>query len=95
MTTQDRWFSSPTQVFWAAKALIEGRTISHKTEIREVRGWRLAAICERLRKQYGWPILTEYRGPQNTAYYHLAPGTDLTKLRFPAFARSLAGEVAR
>ncbi|SDY53817.1 hypothetical protein [Citreimonas salinaria] len=95
MTKTDRWFSSPTQVYWCCKALIEGRSISHKTEIREVRGWRLAAICERLRKQYHWPILTEYRGPENTAYYRLAPGTDLTKLRYPASARALADEVAR
>ena len=42
MTKQDRWFSSPTQVFWCCKALIEGRVVSTKTEIREVNGWRLA-----------------------------------------------------
>ncbi len=95
MIEQDRWFSGQTQVYWCCKALTERRSISHKTEIREVRGWRLAAICERLRKQYGWPILTEYRGPENTAYYRLAPGTDPAKLRFPASARSLVDGVVR
>lgn len=95
MSSQDRWYSNPTQVFWACKALTEGRTISHKTEIREARGWRLAAICERLRRVYGWPILTEYRGPENTAYYRLAPGTDLGALRFPPSARALAEEVLK
>ena len=90
MTKPDRWFSSPTQVYWCCKALIERRSISHKTEIREVRGWRLAAICERLRKQYGWPIVTEYRGPENTAYYRLAPETDLAIAALPCLC-ALAG----
>ena len=90
MTKQDRWFSSPTQVFWCCKALIEGRVVSTKTEIREVNGWRLAAIVEKLRKQYHWPIVAEYRGPENTAYYRLVPETDLAKLRFPPSAMALA-----
>jgi len=90
MTTQDRWYSNKTQVYWTCKALIEGRTISHKTEIREVRGWRLAAICERLRREFGWPIVTEYRGPDNVAYYRLASGTDPKALGFPPSARELA-----
>lgn len=90
MLKQDRWYSSPTQVFWCCKALPEGRTISHKTEIREVKGWRLAAICERLRKRYGWPILTDYRGPENVAYCRLHPGTDPAKLRFLLSAKALA-----
>ena len=89
MTKQDRWYSSPTQVFWAAKALIDGREISHKTEIREIRGWRLAAICERLRREFGWPIDTVYRGPDAIAYYRLRPGTDPQKLRYPPSARHL------
>lgn len=89
MSKHDGFYSNPTQIFWCCKALIEGRTISHKTEIREVRGWRLSAICERLRKEFGWPILPDYRGPENIAYYRLAPGTDVKRLRFPPSARSL------
>lgn len=90
MSKQERWYSTPTQVFWCCKALLDGREISHRTEIREVKGWRLAAICERLKKRYGWPILTDYRGPENVAYYRLSPGTDPAKLRFPPSARTLA-----
>ena len=89
MTKKDRWYSSPTQVFWTCKALVEGRTISTKTEIREVKGWRLAAITERLRKDFKWPIEADYRGPENTAHYRLRPGTDLAKLKFPPSAASL------
>ncbi|MEB3418943.1 hypothetical protein ACFSDD_13230 [Salipiger marinus] len=90
MTKSESWYSSPSQIFWTCKALRDGRTLSTRTEIREVKGWRLAAITEKLRRQYGWPILTEYRGPQNIAHYRLAPGTDLSKLRFPPSAKSLA-----
>ena len=89
MSKYDRWYSSPTQTFWACKALIEGRTLTHKTEIREMNGWRLAAITEKLRKQYGWPVLTEYRGPEAIAHYRLAPGTDPEKLRYPPSAKHL------
>ncbi|WP_240482127.1 hypothetical protein [Ruegeria marisrubri] len=74
---------------------MDGRTISHKTEIREVRGWRLGAIVHRLKSEYGWPILTEYRGPENVAYYSMKPGFDRAALRFPRSARSLNdGEAA-
>lgn len=86
----DRFYSSPTQVFWTCNALLEGRTISHKTEIREIKGWRLGAIIHTLRKKYGWPILADYRGPENVAHYRLAPGTDRTRLNFPHSARALA-----
>ena len=89
MTKQDRWYSSPTQVFWTCKALIDGREISHKTEIREVKGWRLAAITERLRKEFGWPIDTVYRGADAIAYYRLRPGTDPAKLHYPPSAAHL------
>ena len=83
------WYSGETQVFWTCKALLDGRTISHRTEIREVRGWRLGAIVHRLRWEYGWPIEVEYRGPENVAHYKLRPGTDPATLRFPRSARAL------
>jgi len=92
--TQDRMYSSDSQVFWTCKALLDLRTISHKTEIREVRGWRLGAIIHRLRRHYGWPILVEYRGPQNVAYYSLKAGIDRAALRFPRSARALGNSGA-
>ncbi len=95
MTKDDRWYSNPTQRHWVCKNLIEGRTLSTKTEIREVNGWRLAAITETLRRQYGWPIETELRGPENIAYYRLKPGTDPAKLRYPPSAKALAPEVSQ
>ena len=88
----DRWYSNPTQVYWTCKSLLEGRTISTKTEIREVKGWRLGAIIHTLKSRYGWPILAEYRGPENVAHYRLAPGADRTRLRFPPSAKTLAQE---
>ena len=72
---------------------MEGRVVSTKTEIREVNGWRLAAIVEKLRKQYHWPIEVEYRGKENTAYYRLSPSADLAKLKFPPSAVALASAV--
>jgi hypothetical protein len=87
-----QWFSNQTQVFWTCKALLCGRTISHKTEIREAKGWRLGAIVWNLKENYDWPILVEYRGPENIAYYWLAPGTDRTRLKFPRSAKALASE---
>lgn len=94
MSQHEKFYSNPTQVFWCCKALIEGRTISHKTEIREVRGWRLGAIVHRLKSSYGWPILTEYRGPENVAYYRLSADCDRSKLRFPPSARALSEDAA-
>ena len=93
MTKQDRWYSSPTQVFWCCKALAERRTISTKSEIREIKGWRLAAIVERLKREYSWPIRTELRGKENVAHYFLAPGTDPATLNYPPSAQSLADGV--
>ncbi len=92
--SKDQFYSSDSQVFWTCKALLDGRTISHKTEIREVRGWRLGAIIHRLRHEYGWPIQTEYRGPQNVAHYSLKAGIDRAALRFPRSARALGAEGA-
>ncbi|WP_138935916.1 hypothetical protein [Roseovarius arcticus] len=92
--TQDKSYSSDSQVLWTCKALLNRRTISHESEIREVRGWRLSAIIHRLRHDYGWPIQTEYRGPQNVAHYFLKAGIDRTALRFPRSARTLADSEA-
>lgn len=93
MTHRRLWYSCPTQVYWTCKALVDGREINHRTEIREARGWRLAAIVHRLKSEYGWPILTDHRGPDAVAYYRLAPGADLARLRFPPSAKALAPEV--
>jgi hypothetical protein len=90
MTKYERWYSGETQVYWACKALIDGRTISHKTEIREVKGWRLGAIIHVLRSKYRWPIDAELRAPDNVAYYRLRPETDIARLRFPPSAAHLA-----
>ncbi|QBX34674.1 hypothetical protein E4191_08095 [Paracoccus liaowanqingii] len=90
MPNSERWYSNPTQVFWTCDALTRGRVISHKTEIREVKGWRLGAIIHRLKSAYGWPIVTELRGPENIAHYRLALGTDLAGLRYPPSAQALA-----
>lgn len=94
MTKQDRLFSSPTQVYWACKALINGRWISHKTEIREVNGWRLGAIIHNLKSRYRWPIDVDYRGPECVAYYRLRPGTDAAQLAYPPSAKALKGGAA-
>ena len=85
-----KWYSGETQIHGTCDALLKGRAISHRSEIREVNGWRLGAIIHRLRVEFGWPIQTEYRGPENVAYYSLKPGADRTKLRFPSSAASLA-----
>ena len=87
--SSNQWYSGNTQVFWTCKALLDGRTISHKTEIREVRGWRLGAIIHRLKTDYHWPILVEYRGPENVAHYWLSKDAEIAALRFPASAKAL------
>ena len=84
-----QWYSGQSQVFWTCKALIDGRIINHRTEIREVRGWRLGAIIFRLKRHYGWPIETGYRGRDNIAHYSLKVGTDLRSLKYPPSARAL------
>ena len=90
--TTEKWYSGQSQVAWVCNALLNGRTINHRMEIREVRGWRLGAIIHRLKRHYGWPIETEYRGPENIAHYCLKPGTDSASLRFPKTARHLVAE---
>ncbi len=86
------WHSNESQIFWCCNALLAWRELSHRTKIREVNGWRLSAIIHNLKTKYTWPILAEYRGPENVAYYRLAPGTDRAKLRFPPSAKALATE---
>ncbi len=85
----DQFYSRPTQVYWTCEALLNGRTISHVTEIREVRGWRLGAIIHRLKSEYAWPIKTTYRKPDNVAFYSLSPDADRATLRFPPSASVL------
>jgi hypothetical protein len=92
MMSSNQWYSGETQVYWTCKALMDGRTISHKTEIREVRGWRLGAIIHRLKTEYRWPILVEYRGPENIADYWLSKDADLRALRLPRSAKALGVE---
>lgn len=86
----ETFHSGGSQVYWTCHALLTGRAISHRTEIREVHGWRLGAIIHRLRHNYGWPIQTERRGPMRVAYYSLPPGTRREALRFPPSAAALA-----
>jgi hypothetical protein len=68
---------------------LDGRTISHRSEIREMHGWRLGAIIHRLKADYAWPIHTTYSTPDNVAFYSLMEGTDRTTLRFPPSASAL------
>ena len=89
MSKQDRWHSNQTQRAWVCAELLSGRTITTKTEIREVNGWRLAAIIHALRDAYDWPIESEYRGKSKIKHYWLRPGTDPAKLRFPPSAKHL------
>ncbi|MCF3592468.1 hypothetical protein LZG00_00455 [Rhodobacteraceae bacterium LMO-12] len=92
--THEIFYSGASQVYWTCKALIDGRTINHQTEIREMRGWRLGAIIHCLRHQYNWPIHAEYRGPQNVAHYSLKEGIDRAALRFPKSASALGDDGA-
>lgn len=87
--TEHGFYSSDTQVSWACAALLSGRTIGHDDEITEAKGWRLAAIVWRLKHRYGWPIWTEYVGPENRASYKLQPGIDRAALKLPPSARAL------
>lgn len=87
--SSNHWHSNPSQVFWVCKNLVAGRTLTHKTEIREVNGWRLAAVIHKLRAEYHWPIEDQYRGKDNIKHYWLRPGTDPQKLRYPPSAAHL------
>lgn len=78
----ERWYSSETQIRWACLQLIQGREISHATEIAEVKGWRLAAIVHQLIHKYKWPI--QKRGGLNgIVYYRLGDSVETEKLRKP------------
>ena len=90
----DQFYSGKTQIHWTCKALLDGRTISHRTEITEVRGWRLGAIVHRLKSEYGWPIQATYGESDNVAQYSLKAGIDPATLRFPPSARALAKQEA-
>lgn len=90
----DRWYSNPTQIYFACRALALGQTLNHMDVIEGVRGWRLSAIVETLRKQYGWPIVTEYRGKERIGHYHLDRTCDPSELQLPPSAQRLAEELA-
>ena len=87
--TGTNFYSNKTQVYWTCRALLEGRVISHRTEIREIRGWRLGAIIHRLKSEYAWPIQTTYSKPDNVVFYSLKNDADLEALRFPPSAKAL------
>jgi hypothetical protein len=87
------WHSNHTQVYWICNALLNGGTITHKTEIREFKGWRLDTIIHNRRKKYDWPIQVDYRGPENIAHYWLNPQGKPIRLRFLPSAKELADEV--
>ncbi|MCC1494062.1 hypothetical protein [Cognatishimia sp. F0-27] len=89
----DHWYSNPTQIYFACRALAMGETLNHMDVIRGVKGWRLSAIVETLRNRYSWPIVTEYRGPERIGHYHLAKTCDPTKLDFPPSAERLVEEL--
>jgi len=87
---QNHFYSQETQVSWACKALLEGRTISHKSQASEAGGWRLGAIVHHLRNKYSWPIETAI-GPGRIALYRLADDCDPAALKYPPSAKCLSG----
>ena len=89
MAQSDNFYSKTTSVFWACKALKNGRTITHQDAMAEIGAWRLGAIVHRLKREFGWPVNVEYRGPEQVAFYALDPDADTTKLRFPRSAQAL------
>lgn len=93
MTKQDRWFSGDTLVHWTCKALINRRAISHRTEIREIRGWRLGAIIHRLRWEFHWPIEADYKWSASVAHYRLVPRTEVASLKFTPSSADLGADI--
>lgn len=95
MAQKDRWFSSLTQMFWACEALTEGRTVSHKSEIREAEDLRLVASAGRLKDTYHRSIASGYSETDNTEHDRLPEGTDPTTLSYQHSAKSPTNEVAK
>ncbi|MDF2233031.1 hypothetical protein P2H44_10750 [Albimonas sp. CAU 1670] len=89
----EHWHSNKTQIYWTCRALSGGRTINHLDEIGEARGWRLGAIIHTLRTRYGWPIFTDYRGPDRIAHYRLSSRCDVLALDYPQSAKALQEEL--
>lgn len=89
MAQADNFYSKQTSVFWVCNALKQGRTITHQDEMREIRSWRLGAVIHRLKREFEWPIIVEYRGPEKVAFYALDPNADHSTLRFPKSAQAL------
>lgn len=89
MTNNQRWYSNPTQIYWVCSNLIAGRTLTHKTEIREADGWRLAAVIHKLKREYEWPIQDRYSGKDNLKHYWLDPKADPMALDLPPSAKAL------
>ncbi|MGR3551595.1 hypothetical protein [Pseudooceanicola sp.] len=89
----DPWYSNPTQIAWTCRALATGRTLTHRDEIAERRGWRLGAIIHTLKTRYGWPIEVERPGRARVAFYRLAEGCDVLALHYPRSAASVRAEL--
>ena len=89
----DLWYSNPTQIYFACRALAMGKTLNHMDVISRVKGWRLSAIVETLRNRYGWPIVTEYRGPERIGHYYLSKTCDPLQLTYPPSAHHLVSEL--
>jgi hypothetical protein len=88
---QNHFYSCETQVSWACKALLDGRTISHQSQAKEAGGWRLGAIIHNLRNRYSWPIETAI-GPGCIALYRLADDCDPAALEYPPSAKCLSAK---
>ena len=86
----DRWYSSSPQIYWAAKTLLAGRSIRHRTEICEPRGLCLGAVVHGLKSEFGWSIMTVYRGPENVIHCRHAPCTAPHRLGSASLALVIA-----
>ncbi len=89
----DHWYSNPTQIYFACRALALGQTLNHMDVIGETRGWRLGAIVHTLKHEYDWPIRTDLRGPERIGHYTLEATCDPLTLRLPPSAQRLAEEL--
>jgi len=86
---REHWHSNPTQIYFTCRALVSGQTLNHMDVIRGVKGWRLSAMVNTLRTGYGWPIVTEFRGPERIGHYRLPKSCDPTALNYPPSAQHL------